>query len=212
MALNLANDIALMDGLATVSLVARGETAGVEISALRRDINTREAAASNGRYLTADVRFHWQFTDSDAENVPSVGDSIIDVDGTWTILEVGLATLRTRWACVCRNLAIQSGLGTLIKIQKATWAKDSNGSQVATWADLYTSVPARIQPVMSDETSDKRHLRNQDTYEVFTTSAVIVSKDHRIVGSDNKVYRITGLRNPERVDQLLTILCEEWVQ
>jgi hypothetical protein len=101
------------DGVQSVALLRRGaEGAQGEVQirhALARAIAQREASASDGRYTRSDVA--WLLPVAELPDGPHPGDLICDACGRrWTILEVQLVALRTRWRCIARNLAIAHGL------------------------------------------------------------------------------------------------------
>jgi hypothetical protein len=113
MNLDLSPDLAaIADGLESITVEPQGSSAespgAVVPHALRRAMTVQEAAASGGRYTTADVV--WHLPVAELAQSPRPGDVIRDGDGgSWLILEVARTTLRTRWRCTCT--LSQSGSG-----------------------------------------------------------------------------------------------------
>ena len=89
---DLSDDLGrIADGLEAVTLARRGSTPGGTPApiahALRRSVSIREAAASDGRYTTADVT--WHLPVAELGQAPRLGNLIRSGDGRqWTVLEV----------------------------------------------------------------------------------------------------------------------------
>jgi len=200
---------AVCDGLQAVTLTDReGTTEGLE-SGLRRKITEREAAASNGKYTTQDVR--WNLSQSEVTLALVPGCTITDADDAeWTVLSVERATLGDRWACVCRNLVVTEGLDTLIAIQVSTPAKGPTGAHVDSWEYLLTDVRAKFQRVAAGEESERGARRLTRDFICFLREQVDLRGHHRIIDADGKAYRVTGYRDPERIDKLSEVDLVLW--
>src|SRR3972149_4592103 len=119
-----ADFVQITDHAETVTLLRRGAMsvdAGTVIhNALRRALRSGEFAArtrndtrqfinSDGQCIAADTNWHLPAVELDKP--PSIGDVIIDADNRrWTILEIDLIVLPTRWGCLARELSLAHGI------------------------------------------------------------------------------------------------------
>lgn len=221
--LDLSADYTLFDGLETV--VFRSDRKALEDyfveveSCLRRQISTREQAASGGVYQAGDVRWHIPKTlllDAAANGLePKPGDYLqesIDEDEesfrNWTILAVEKATLDTRWGLVCRDLRIAFDLRELVEVWSPDNAQDQAVSRVPVFSPRITGLAARIQEVSADVVDErgKRGLRHR--YEVFVERRITVSNEDQLRDASGNVYEVRGYRQPDRIDELQLIEVE----
>ena len=211
-AVDIADDLLLMDGLAKVILTRRVGNPQANIEALRRKISNREMAISDGRYTSSDVRFHVRVNEFGNENPkPVIGDTISDIDGDiWTILAVSKTTLDTRFALHCRNLAITEDISTLVEIQVATYTKGNYGEQIATWAtvDGMASVRAKIQLVSGNREIDNDRLSHDEKYQIYFLTQWTATPSHRVIGPNGTKYRVLGISNPDDITQLFSVDAE----
>ena len=131
-----SSDLTAADGIQNVTLMRRGAAAGSSgtsvTGALLRAVTTREAARSNGKCTASDVVCH--LPGGELGDGPRLGDVIVDADGRrWTILDAALCTLKTRWRCTARNLAVVYVLDDTVTILKASFTKSDGGAAEATW-------------------------------------------------------------------------------
>jgi len=211
LATDIADDLLEMDGVEQITLTRRVGNPQSAIEALRRKISNREMAISDGRYSSSDVRFHVRVNDFELTAAPVIGDTITDSDGeVWTILAVSKATLDTRYACHCRNLAIQEDVSTLVEVQVATYSKGSYGEQIATWSTVngMDSVRGKIQLVSGDRNVDDDRLSQSERYRIYFLTEWSATPSHRIIGDDGKKYRVLGINNPEDITQLFSVDAE----
>ncbi len=95
-------------------------------SEIRRYIN------SDGQCIAADV--DWHLPAAELDKPPRIGDAILDGDGRrWTILEIDLIMLRTRWKCFSRDLAIAHGLDDTVTVLKAEYPAGGGEPIWQTW-------------------------------------------------------------------------------
>lgn len=191
----------IADNRETYTLSRRdGSTASMD-NCLRRALGTREAAASNGKYTTSDVRIHVDPEAVDPD--PIIGDVITDGDGTrWTVLETSLETLGTRRACICRALAIVNGLTQRVKIEEMTVTKGDVGQPVSTWTEV-KSVAAKIQPEASYPTmGDKQARSNRLTYSAWFEEDVQLTSNRRVVDYEGNDYTVDSYTVPEDLGKL----------
>jgi hypothetical protein len=157
-----SNDLSLIaDNVETVTLLRRGiipgDAGAVIQHALRRAVQSGEFAARNRdesrRYINSDGQCiatdaDWHLPAAELDKPPAIGDVILDGEGRrWTILEIKLIMLRTRWKCFAQELSITHGLDDTVDILKAEYAKSTAGAAEPTWQIWRTGIRARIQPV-----------------------------------------------------------------
>ena len=209
----------VVDGLETVTLRRRGSsTQTVVTHTLRRAVDTREARvrnlyntwkspASSGRHAASDVT--WHLPSEQLSDAPRLGDLIIDGDGQrWTILDVQLATLRTRWQCITRDLAVVYGLDDTVIILKATYVKGDGGAAEPSWHPWKTGIRARVQPAEVAVGTEHQARRTTRRVQIFVEEDVALDHTHRIQGPDGTVYKIHGSTGTQRIDQVQTVDAE----
>lgn len=199
------------DGTEPVMLHRRGSTPGSSPTAvpcaLRRAVTTREAAQSHGQYTESDVT--WHLPAEQLSSPPRLGDLILDdEDRRWTVLDVQLTTLRSRWRCVCRNLAVVHRLDDTVTILKAGYVKGDGGAAEPIWRPWKTGIRARIQPVATDVGTEHQARRSAARYEIFVEEDLALDQTHRIQGPDGTIYKVLGTAGAERIGQLQTIHAE----
>ena len=199
--------VEVADFLQAVTVIDLDGTITSVDHALRRSIRAREAAASNGRYRSDDVRWHLPKSEHDA--MPALGGMIKDDLAEWTILDVERATASSRWACVCRNLVVVERLDTLIDIQAANYERTSDGAQEPNWLPWKTGLRARIQPESSDRVIEHGRKHAPTSGRVYLRERVAVTTNHRIVGPDGATWKVRGTEAPEDIGQLMVVLVEK---
>lgn len=207
--LDLSADFAdVVDNLQTVTLLRRESDESVAIAhALRRAVTSDEAAESDGRYTAADVRWHLPVEECAAQ--PALGDAIVDSTGTrWTVLDVQNATLGSRWACTCRDVAIVFGLDSTITIEEATYAKGTEGASEPTWRTWRAGVRARIQPDRAEPLTQNETRIMQRRFLIYCDATLDLDHNYRIKGRDGRIYKVTAVYNAERIGEATTIEAE----
>jgi len=198
----------VVDGVESVTLNRRGSTphgTGESVqNALRRAVTVEEAAQSNGKYTASDVT--WHLPCSQLSSRPRLGDIITDGDGQrWTVLEVHWATMKSRWQCAARNLAVVYALDDTVSVLKAVYAKGTAGAAEATWRTWRTGVRARIQPLESRPAVENAAETTDDRFTIFVEEDLPLDHSHRIKAADGMIYRITKVTGAERIGELATI-------
>jgi hypothetical protein len=208
------------DGLETVTFRRRGSgDATVITHALRRAVTTREATIHNryhtrktevptgGHYTDSDVIWHLpteQLSDS-----PRLGDLIVDGEGRrWTILDVQAATLRTRWRCTTRDLAVAYALDDTVTILEATYAKGDGGAAEPTWRTWKAGVRARIQPAAVEIVVDNQAQQTIRRYQIFVEEDIALDHNHSIQGPDGTIYKVRATLGGDRIGELQIIEAE----
>lgn len=207
--------LAIADDLTTVADGLRSVTLRTDRDVLARglsvELRTSEIAASGGRYLAGDTRFHVQANALAGARPPRPGDTLTDDDGTvMTVLESNRATIATRYAMVCRQIRVV-GCKTTIIIQRAIYKTGATGArEVESWDTIRTGVTAWISPKAraSEQETGQRLLKP-----VFTVYAALPDirpeSQWRLVDADGKTYRIVTVSGEERLDQLVEMTAEE---
>jgi hypothetical protein len=209
----------IADHTEVVTLLRRGATPGdggmLINHALRRAVHLGELAASNrnevrryvntdGQCIAADVKWHLPAAELDAP--PCIGDVVLDGEGRrWTILEIQLVMLRTRWRCFSRDLRIAYALDDTINILQAEYAKSEGGAAEPTWQIWRTGVRARIQPVEVAIGVEHSAQRAAASYRVYLEEDLPLDHTHRIQNAEGTVFQITAVTGGERVGELQTI-------
>jgi hypothetical protein len=215
-----ADLVGVTDGLETVTLRRRGSSVATVIThALRRAVTTREATVLNryntrkrevptgGRYTNSDAA--WHLPTQQLGDRPRLGDLIVDGQGQrWTILDVQLATLRTRWRCTARDLAVAFALDDTVTILEATYAKGEGGAAEPTWRTWKTGVRARIQPATADVGAKHQARQTTTRYEIFLEEDLALDHNHRIQGPDGTIYKVRATLGAGRIGELQSIDAE----
>lgn len=177
---------------------------GTEVEhALRRAIATKEAMASGGKYLASDVAFHLDSADHPEE--PVIGTSIVDDDGTWTVLETAWQTLARRWRCVCRQLKIVGG--QTVTIQSATYQKGATGAEEPTFSTVLSDVVARVQLETSTVESSNTNRTVVTKASVYFAEPLDLGASHRIISSGTTL-KVLSWEGFDPIEQLFKANCE----
>jgi hypothetical protein len=204
------------DNVETVTLLRRGivsEQSGTVVhNALRRAVEASEFAARNrseirryinsdGRCIAADV--DWHLPAAQLDKPPRIGDAILDADGRrWTIMELDLVMLRTRWKCFCRELAIAHGLDDRVAVLKAEFPPGGGDPVWQTWR---TGVRARIQPVEVKVSVVDSVRSSTATFHIFLEEDLALDHTHRIRAADGSLFEITSVTGAARLGELQTV-------
>lgn len=201
--LDVSGDGTLWDGQQSVTLHhANGSTATVTL-ALRRQIGTREAAASGGKYLADDVV--WHLPASQIADRPLPGAVIVDAALLrWVVQAVQQQSWDSRYRCIARRLSIADGLDQLITLERASWSKSLSGAPVATWHLLRSDIAARVQPIDTQvrATLGQRWLRA--THRIYLAEPLELDGDCRIKHGTT-VLQVLGTEHADQINQLLTV-------
>ena len=165
---------------------------------LRRGITTEEAAASGGRFTTADVVFH--LPQNQVASVPVPGSQIVDESETWTVLSVGNLTLASRYRCVCRKLWIDPTLTVTIQAQAS--AKGSTGAIVRTWQTIAEDVVAKIVVDQEEVSSSGGSRASYKMATVFFVEPIDLLAGHRIVSLSGETFEAQSWQGFSELDGL----------
>lgn len=176
--------------------------------ALRGQLDFREMAASNGRYITGDISFSIpQEILSPLSITPKMGDVIVDSSNQrWTCLNAAFGVVRTMHRLVCRNLKIAYDLRDLVTIKRATNTTDNAGVRVATYATIASSISGRLQEIQSSGFEARGKRGDNRTFQVYLETEYDLTTDD-LVEVDGRQYAVTGWRNKERIDEFFIVDC-----
>lgn len=177
-------------------------------NALRRQVTSKEAAASNGVYTTSDLA--WSLPVSQAAYTPKPGDKITDAAAVvWTVLQVDKATLGTRWRCLSRDMVLANDLRDAVVIFAPDNSQDNAKSRTTTFVQLTAELAARVQPVAGAPVVDLGKRMTVTSWNVWLAEDVEnVTHECQVRDQDGNVYQITGWQNKARIDDLMLITCE----
>ena len=194
----------VVNGWQPVVLTARDGTTLNVARALRRAVQTAEAAASGGDVLQSDAVWHLSAALVSAR--PELGATITDAGGeVWTILNVELATLGARWRCRTRNLVIAHRLDMRIAIEQCQFAKGPHGAAIPDWTLWRANLAARLQPLkLTPEVVDGARLANA-THVVYLADDLPLDARHRVRDADGAVYAIERLERAEQLGDLMRL-------
>lgn len=206
--LDLSQDLLPVDGTEQVTLRQAGISTGETISgALRRAVRVVEREQSGGEYQAHDLK--WIIPAKGLVSAPQPGWILEDGLGvTWTILEVSLDGLGSRYALRCRNLVIEERLDLVIVVEQSTTRLSASGDAIVTWEVVHAGIRARIAPIDSQvmHDQDRRFLRG--THVVYLAEEIPLDTSHRF-RSGTHVYRVLSVAGRERIGELVSVRVEE---
>ncbi len=202
------DDLTFVDGIESVTYVPAGGGSPVVVErALRRRVSHSEAAPSDGVYTAHDVK--WFLSTTDLTERPTPGATIADVAGdVWTVLEVSRDALNAAWRCRARDLALAENLEHRVAIMRALWQASAAGAPTAIWIVELSDVPARIQPIDGEVTTEHDQRIVRATHRVYLGQSLSLDANHRIV-HDATVYHVLATKMPDRLDQLPVVHVEQ---
>lgn len=211
--LSLSDDWQIFDGLETATLRdylsgSDSLTSGTALTScvLRRNVTTKEAEASNGKYTTADVV--WHVPKSQYSTQPALGGKVVDSSSvSWTILEAQYNVIRNMWRLTTRALAITGGLNQYVTIKKANLTRGTGGQHVITWTDYLTNVRSRLQ--RNATTVDEKDSRRQPIarYTLFLEENIAMTSFERwqVVDSSSNTYSVLTAEKPAMIGDLMQL-------
>jgi len=200
----------IVDGLEAATLSVSGLADQSILNAHRNQVTNTEIEASNGKVRQGDTV--WQWPISETPTRPVLGSTITDGDGrAWTILQIHKQVMSSKFSAVCRERKVEEIAATLITIQVATYAKGTHGALEPTWANVYTEVRAKVQPV--DQTLEVEHDADEtaDMYRIILAAELAISTvtaSYRVIDADYQVYSILSYEQAGRIDTLPVIVAQ----
>jgi head-tail adaptor len=200
------DDLTYVDGVEAITFTPVGGAPVLVEHALRRKARESEAAASGGAYTAHDVK--WFLSTVDLISRPTPGATITDAAGdVWTVLDVWPDALNAAWRCRARNLTFAEGLSQRVTILRAVWQASPAGAAAALWVSEHSDVPARIQPIETDVTTEHAQRMARATHRVYLGQSLALDANHRIVHAA-RVYHVLSTTMPARIDELPVVHVE----
>lgn len=204
----IADDLGLMDGAETVSIADRGGAWSVTCQAIPSALKTWEIEKSKGAYRAGDMRLHAQAAAFPLP--PKPGDTALRADGSALIvLAATEATIRTRYACVVRSLAIAGATTVTAELMMLSGRLDAMGVEIMEYVPTGQSWTAQLQPldVPMIESEDDR-LRAAQTFRLYLPVRPVLSprSAFRVGG---KLYRWKASADADRIDLLPNVDLED---
>jgi head-tail adaptor len=151
---------------------------------------------------------------NDGSTAPKPRDTIRDAAGTdWTILDVSFGRLRQSYQCISRDLVLHADLRDRVNIVRAVITQDAAKGLIRTWTTgPYLNVPARVQPIESMSVDERGKRGFRTAYDVIVGRQMDITDEDRVQWTKNDgssvTLQILGVRNPERIDELMVIRAE----
>jgi hypothetical protein len=224
--LDVSGDWSVWDGVEQVTVypTPRNDLTFFPVSnALGRSLTFAEVAPSGGVYTRNDRVWLLPVATSQAltAEFPLVpGFAVVDGTGsTWTVLEVGLNTLKSHWRCVTRNLVLAAGLRDTVTIIRPRVTYGPSGSPAYDWSNataIVTDLPARVQPTAGNVEAVNDIESMTKEYRVTLAQEVSVRAFDRVdwrdaAGIPGPPLQILSSANSGRIDVLPELLCKAWI-
>ena len=197
-----------------VTLRAAGAVDLTIPSAKKEPVDWKDPDLAGGNVLEGDVLWYWPSYSTPVK--PPLGSRLIDQAGVqWTILGVTTKDIVHRTEAHCRNLSVVYNLNNLANVLKATWTKSPGGEALPTWNQVFTSIPARFQPIETEAQILEDSEWPKTTFHVFLGQDIFspnipvepASADYRLVDTSGRKYRIVSYQRAERIDALPYAVC-----
>ena len=199
----------IVDGLKPVTVSNRIGSTFADVQSLRRQVTTREAKKSNGKYDTNDSVFHVSSVAVTEKMVP--GSTLVDSTGTiWTILETQFQTLTARWRYIVRDLKLTGDLNDVVFHEIATFTKGPSGEQVPTWVPTSPdTLNARFQPTERRRETEYSTIHAAEIWIGYFAVDFEVDSNHRFIAiDDNRIYQPIKVMDRESITDLMAVECE----
>jgi hypothetical protein len=194
--LDLDNDFFGFDNIECVELIRPGTTAPVEVQALRRQVSVREAAASDGAYITSDVQFEIPRSKV-CRTPPGVGSLIVSDSGEYfTIYQADKATLKSRYRCWCHAPVIQEELDDIVSLEECTHLRDETDAPYESWTPVETNIRGKVYTdyIKSEVANDQR--QRAPKIMIYLDTTVQIEPTWRVRDSGGNYYNISKVMRP----------------
>lgn len=215
MALDLDDDIQIMDGLVDIQIVAPGGGGTYDFPpAVKQQLLLKEVEASNGLYLRSDIKFQVQTSENPEAEYPRPSWFVKEVatGKVWTIIEADHATIRTRMRTICREITlggtVDDGTILLCSIYKPRYGKDDSGAPVASYQILLQNVEMRILEVKQElfVRHEKKEVRV--SHHIYTTNdeaLTLIDVTTKIIDSNDKEYSVVRITGKNKLGMLAVL-------
>lgn len=215
MALDLDDDIQIMDGKVGIQIVAPGGGGTYSFpDAVKQQLMLKEVEASNGLYLRSDIKFQVQTSENPEGEWPRPAWFVKEtVSGrVWTIIEADHATIRTRMRTVCREITlggtVDDGTLLLCTIAKPQYGKDESGAPVASYPILMMNVEMRIVEVKQElfVRHEKKEVRiSHHLYTTNDAALALIDVTTKIVDSNDREYSVVRITGKNKLGMLAVL-------
>jgi hypothetical protein len=193
------------DGLVPVTLHRPGTSLAAPVAHALPHAVTPARVGQTGRPQIADDVL-WHLPADELPVAPRPGDVLVAGDGRrWTVLTVRSFLLGSRWQCECRDLVGHYGLDQAIVVEMASYGKSAQGQQEIAWHTWRTGLPAKIEPVTVETTSEHERPATVARCRIYCRENLQLDHRHRIRGPDGCTYRILGTRKADGIGAVLEI-------
>lgn len=214
LALDFSADQAVFDNLEAVtftSVRAAGNVTVAVTDATFSYITLREAAASNGVYEAGDVTFSIRQSLLAAVGGAKPRDTVVRAsDGqTYTVLTATPTVMTKVWDVTCRNLVLAADLRQTGTLARPTNAQDAAGRPtLASYTTVAANIACRVQPEggAASDVGDRRTIPKRFAA-ILGVQVDAHAKD--TFTCDGVTYTVLESRNPERIDQLQSLVLEK---
>lgn len=165
-----------------------------------------EAAPSRGAYAKYDVVFTLGMDDLPFE--PKPRDTVTWKGSIYTVLDVTGSDWLKFWRVTARNLVLAADLRQTGTLSRPAVTQDSSGLPArSSYATVTGDVPCRVQPLGGTATDvlEKRTIPQRFT--AFVGVLLDARASDRFV-CNGVTYTVTGVSNPERIDELQSLSLE----
>ena len=173
-------------------------------------VTLKEAAASKGVYQAGDVNFSLrQSLLADVGGAKPRDTVTRESDGqTYTVL-TAVPTVMTRvWNLTCRNLILAADLRSTGTLSRPSNAQDTAGRPtLGTYSDVASGIACRVQPEGGQATDAQGRRQMPKRFTTYLGTQVEARAKDRFV-SDGVTYTVMEVREPERLDQLMSLVLE----
>lgn len=170
-------------------------------------VSLREAANSNGVYQSGDIKVTVA-TDGVAFT-PKPRDTVLWGGDLYTVLEVAGSAWTKHWVLHARNLVIAADLRQMGTLARPSNAQDAAGRPtLASYTTVSANIPCRVQP----EGGTAADVGERRTIPKRFVAILLTQVDARAKDTftcDGVTYTVLEARNPERIDQLPSLLLEK---
>lgn len=194
------------ESLTVTSVRPNSSNVAAAVTGARYLRGARERRASYGNYTAADEVFTIA-TDAVAFT-PKPRDTVTRGSDVLTVLSVDGSPWLKFWILTCVNLVLAADLRSTGTLSRPNFVQDDAGRRaLGTYTAVATDVPCRVQPADSAavDALDRRVIVGH--YQAILGTAVSARAQDRFV-SGGVTYTVTGYRDPERIDDLMTLELE----
>lgn len=208
-ALDFSGDQTALDNLEPVTFtsarIAGDVTVTVEDATIDW-VSLREAAASNGAYQIGDTKFTVRRSALADLGGAKVADRVTRADGSvWTVLSAAPPGIEGVWNLTTRNLTLANDLRGTGTLSRPVTAQTAAGRSAKTsYTDVAANIPCRVQPEGGTAADSLGQRTMPKRYTAYLGQQVDARASDRFVCA-GVTYTVLEVRQPERIDQLMSL-------